>query len=843
MAATLLVALTFMVFFTCFFTCPAISGATYADESQCFKHNAYSCVIREGIGTFCAFGFYARVPVRLELSLHVFHKSGLPCCLWTTRGYTCLLVPGHDPPQDITIFMDVSLNPGPDLTGSWIQLDQFTTSKVVGRQSHTNSPSSNIKYSRKFLLSLRSSACTPCPQVLGELKSHGVLKYRGGKGGKKTRGNYLNIFPTTTERDYANFGYLQAPLPFRSVNLNNLISVTTTNSSKINCRCVQFCVLNVRSIKNKTMAVKDFVVDQDIDILALTETWLRPGNIDNVEIRTLCPTGYRFLHVPTDHSRGGGVGLLFKDTLQINSHITDTFKIFELMDIHFRTLQFIRVLLIYRPPDNSSTMLFLEEFSLLLEQIMAESTGHLLICGDFNVHVDDPCIIYANRFNEILESCNLKQLVTGAAHSNGHTLDLVISKRDDHLITGIKIIDSVISDHCAVHCNLRVLKPHFMKKKVYYRKLCSLDTESFCEDISTSPLLRDQAVELNALVDQYDNVLGSLLGLYAPLKQRTVTLRPGAPWYKPEVGEQKNIRRRKIDKIHHGLVERKIRIGSSPSDVTVCGAEFCNFAEVTQEEIKTFSRKSLSKSCEFDPLPAVVLKGCFIVLLPTITRIINLSLSTGVIPDALKVAILSPMLKKSDADFEQFQNFRPISNLKVVSKLVEKAVAIQLTDHVMSHHLDETFQSAYKNFHSTETALVRVQNDILCAIDNNESVILLLLDLSAAFDTVDHSIMLSRLRDRFGVNGTVLAWFESYLTSWKQFVQVNGCRSTQRSLERGVPQGSVLGPLLYLLYTSPVANIINFHKLQYHLYADDTQLYISFKTDCCDDLSLAKHRV
>ena len=161
-------------------------------------------------------------------------------------------------------------------------------------------------------------------------------------------------------------------------------------------------------------------------------------------------------------------------------------------------------------------------------------------------------------------------------------------------------------------------------------------------------------------------------------------------------------------------------------------------------------------------------------------------------PDALKIAILSPTLKKSD--FEQFQNFRPISNLKVVSTLVEKAVAIQLTDHVMAHHLDETFQSAYKNFHSTETALVRVQNDILCAIDNNESVILILLDLSAAFDTVDHLILLSRLRDRIRVNGTAVAWFESYLTSPTQFVRVNDCRSTQRSLEPGVPQGSVLGP-------------------------------------------------
>ena len=126
----------------------------------------------------------------------------------------------------------------------------------------------------------------------------------------------------------------------------------------------------------------------------------------------------------------------------------------------------------------------------------------------------------------------------------------------------------------------------------------------------------------------------------------------------------------------------------------------------------------------------------------------------------------------------------------------------------MSHHLDEVFQSAYKNFHSTETALVKVQNDILCAMDNNESVILLLLDLSAAFNTVDHSILLSRLQDRFGVKGTVLAWFKSYLTSRKQFVQVNDCNSTQHSLERGLPQGSVLGPLLYVLYASPIADII-----------------------------------
>ena len=99
----------------------------------------------------------------------------------------------------------------------------------------------------------------------------------------------------------------------------------------------------------------------------------------------------------------------------------------------------------------------------------------------------------------------------------------------------------------------------------------------------------------------------------------------------------------------------------------------------------------------------------------------------------------------------------------------------------MAHHLDETFQSAYKNFHSTETALVRVQNDILCAIDNNESVILLLLDLSAAFDTVDHSILLSRLHDRFGVNGTAAAWFESYLSHARSlFGSIGNLRTTTK---------------------------------------------------------------
>ena len=170
-------------------------------------------------------------------------------------------------------------------------LNPFNTSQVVGHNSHTNSLLPPIKYSRNFLLSLRPRACAACPQLLGELKLHGVLKYRGRKSGKKTRGFYSSIFPRT-RRNYANSGYLQAPLLHQGLNPNNLLSVRTLDCSpKATSCCVQLCLLNVRSIKNKTMAVEDFVVDQDIDVSALTETWMRPGNIDDVEIGILCPTG------------------------------------------------------------------------------------------------------------------------------------------------------------------------------------------------------------------------------------------------------------------------------------------------------------------------------------------------------------------------------------------------------------------------------------------------------------------------------------------------------------------------------------------------------------------------
>ena len=138
---------------------------------------------------------------------------------------------------------------------------------------------------------------------------------------------------------------------------------------------------------------------------------------------------------------------------------------------------------------------------------------------------------------------------------------------------------------------------------------------------------------------------------------------------------------------------------------------------------------------------------------------INLSLSAGEMPEDLKEAVLIPLLKKANLDPELLNNFRPISNLTYISKLIEKIVAKRLNLHMTENDLHDFMQSSYKQHHSTESALTCVQDDFLRAVDEKKSVLLLMLDLSAAFDTVDHTILINRHRCTPGIEGTALRRF------------------------------------------------------------------------------------
>ena len=251
-----------------------------------------------------------------------------------------------------------------------------------------------------------------------------------------------------------------------------------------------------------------------------------------------------------------------------------------------------------------------------------------------------------------------------------------------------------------------------------------------------------------------------------------------------------------------------------------CGStENFKFANVSEElTLNQLRGLKNGKAVGLDQMSVRLLKDSASVIAKPLTTIINLSLAKGKVPDEWKAARVIPLFKKGK--IENLDNYRPISVLSTASKILERAVHCQLYEYLNKHKLLNPFQCGFRRNHSTETAAIRRQMDQSCLTGA------VFIDLRRAFDTVDHALLLDKLR-RYGIMESELAWFRDYLSNRTQIVSYQNKLSSPRTISTGVPQGSILGPLLFVLFINDLPEATA--KCSVLLYADDAVLFSSAK--------------
>uniref|UniRef100_A0A803TC32 Reverse transcriptase domain-containing protein n=1 Tax=Anolis carolinensis TaxID=28377 RepID=A0A803TC32_ANOCA len=666
-------------------------------------------------------------------------------------------------------------------------------------------------------------------------------------------------------------------------------------------------LFNARSVNGKTSFIQDLILDEHVDLACITETWL--DEMGGVNLTQLCPPGYSVQHQPRSGGRGGGVAVVYRDSIPLTRCPVPQSTMFECVHLRVGDRDRLGILLVYRPP--RCTTVSLPELAEVVSGLAVESR-RLIVLGDFNVHAEANLSGAAQDFMAAMATMGLSQLISGPTHSVGHTLDLVFCQgwEEGGGVEELTIAPLPWTDHHLIRFRLTA-PPNLCRgggpKMVRPRRL--MDPEGFLTALGEFPA-SSAGDPVDALVSLWNGEMTTAIDTIAPECPLSSKRAKPAPWFTEELAAMKRKKRElecvwrseynESDRTRLGSylrayaaaikAARRVHLadniasaqnrlaalfrvirglltptnqGGSPDnsaarceafarffadkvtlicsdfdtiltavseDVTsapACPVLLDSFQLVELEDVDKILGEARPTTCILDPCPSWLVREARGGLAEWVKVVVNASLREGKFPASLKMAVIKPLLKKPSLDPTQFGNFRPISNLPYLGKVLEHVVASQLQGFLVDTDFLDPAQSALRPGHGTETALVALVDDLRRELDRGSVSLLVLLDLSAAFDTVDHGILLGRLAG-MGLGGTVLQWLHSFLEGRSQMVSLGDACSAPQPLTCGVPQGSVLSPMLFNIYMKPLGEIIRSFGVRCHLYADDVQLCHSF---------------
>jgi len=268
-----------------------------------------------------------------------------------------------------------------------------------------------------------------------------------------------------------------------------------SSRSNINMNKKLTCAyMNVRSLNNKTEYIKNIAIDNDLDCLLLTETWLSNNSVRNEQILgELIPESYKFMHIPRPRGRGGGVGVLYKESLRLKNTTCEAkqFSSMEYLECTTKAnSKLIRFLVIYRPPptstNNASNSKFIKDFATLLSGYLT-TPGSLFVCGDINLHMDIQEDRNVKKLNDVLSDLGLVQHITEPTHKAGHMLDIVLDKDTDNVVEDVNVVDVALSDHFLITFSLKLDRPSYeAQHTISYRSMNSIPIEQFRAELDSN---------------------------------------------------------------------------------------------------------------------------------------------------------------------------------------------------------------------------------------------------------------------------------------------------------------------------------------------------------------------